>query len=188
MHFSADVRAQNISNEHMLDMVLAANREETTKLGVSWVERVSWSDEQVVARDVSVSGQLALPAGLFSSADMVITTGDSRWRQRQGFGQGRMNAQALMSATDVTASMPTLRAEIDTEWITRGDAIHGTTRKVDLQSGVDRSNSIALDPLHFRIKFVADELWPELMAWSQAIDLAAMRSVLQAKRWHLANF
>lgn len=179
MHFSADVRAQNISNEHMLDVVLAANREETTKLGVSWVERVSWSDEQVSARDVSVSGQLALPAGLVSSADIVIETGDSVWRQRQGFGQGRMTALALMSAVDVTASTPTLRAEIDTDWIARGDAIHGITRKLGLQSGADRSNSMALDPLHFRIKFVADELWPELMAWSQGIDLAAMRSVLQ---------
>ena len=179
MGFSADIRAQNISNEHMLDMVLAANKPEATKLGVSWVERVSWSDEQVVARDVSVSGRLALPAGLFSSADMVITTGDSRWRQRQDVGQGRLAAQALLSATNMTAPMPTLRAGIDTEWITRGDAIHGTTRKVDLQSGVDRSNSIALDPLHFRIKFVADELWPELMAWSQGVDLAAITSVLQ---------
>ena len=130
MHFSADVRAQNISNEHMLDVVLAANREETTKLGVSWVERVSWSDGQVSARDVSVSGQLALPAGLVSSADIVIETGDSVWRQRQGFGQGRMTALALMSAVDVTASTPTLRAEIDT--IDYSDAIHGITRKLGL--------------------------------------------------------
>ena len=179
MRFSADVRAQNISNEHMLDVALAANNPETTKLGVSWVERVSWADEQVLARDVSVSGQLALPAGLVSAADMVIETGDSRWRQRQGVGQGRLTGLALMSAVDVTASIPTLRAEIDTEWITRGDAIHGMTRKLGLQSGVDRSNSIALDPLHIRIKFLADELWPELMAWSQGVDLAAMRSVLQ---------
>ena len=102
---------------------------------------------------------------------------DSRWRQRQDVAKGDL-PQALLSATNMTAPMPTLRAGIDTEAI-RGDAIHGTTRKVDLQSGVDRSNSIALDPLHFRIKFVADELWPELMAWSQGLDLAAITSVLQ---------
>ena len=78
---------------------------------------------------------------------MVITTGDSRWRQRRGVGPRATAAQALLSATDMTAPMPTLRAGIDTEWITRGEMPFSGIRPVRQisQSGVDRSNSIALE-------------------------------------------
>ena len=179
MRFNVDLRAQNIGDEHLLDLVLATKKPESTQLGVSWLEQVAWPDEQVLAREVRVSGRLALPAGLISSAEMVIDSENSSWRQRQGVGHGRLGAVARVSPAQAAASPPPLRTTIDSEWVTKGDAIHGVSRKFSVQSAAYGAVSIEPDPLHFRIRFSQDALWPELLAWSQGLDLAQLRSALE---------
>ena len=177
--FNADLRAQNFSNEHLLDVVMAANKPEDGELGLSWIERVAWSDDRVLARDVSVSGRLVLPAGLVSSANMVLGSDGSRWRQRRDIGHGRLSIKAIFSAADLLEPMPALQAIFEADFVTRDKFVDGMSRVLRVQSGSDLFTAVDLEPLHVQMKFIPDRSWPEIMAWSRGLDLAVLRKALQ---------
>ena len=177
--FNADLRAQNFGNEHLLDLVMAANKPENGELGLSWVERVAWSDERVLARDVSVSGRLLLPAGILSSANIALDSDGSRWRQRRDMGHGRLSIKALVSAPDLLGSMPVLQAIFEADFVTRDNLIDGMSRVLRVHSGSDRFTALELEPLHVQMNFSDDKPWPEVVAWSQGLDLAVLRTALQ---------
>tara|TARA_B100000963_G_scaffold69084_2_gene57459 strand:- start:9121 stop:13044 length:3924 start_codon:yes stop_codon:yes gene_type:complete len=187
MRFSADLRAQNFSHEHLLDIVLATEDRENGELGLSWVERVGWSDKRVLARDVSVSGRLVLPPGLAGSAGIVIDSEGSRWRQRSDAGHGRLGLKATISAADLMGPVPPLQAIFEADFATRGDDIDGISRVFRVQSGNERVTALELKPLYVQMSTSDDQTWPEFVVWSQGLDLGALSRVLQpsARIWPL---
>ena len=78
------------------------------------VGQVDWSENQVTFRNLSLDGQLEVPAGILGSAAWSIDSESVHWRQQSQRGQGRLRLSAQASSKPGANALPLkLFADVD---------------------------------------------------------------------------
>ena len=178
--FKGDIRARNRRLEHLVEIAVSESRNQAAELRASWLERTAWFENQVVARDLGLEGQLNVPAGILGTAAWLFDSENTTWRQHQdrGHGQLRLVARALSERADVNA-LP-LELALDINLAGTAGRIDGMSEVFSLSSGRDTdARSIDLAPLHVQVTTPVEPSVPTALVWTQGFDIEAVSDVLR---------
>ena len=178
--FNGNVSARNLRLEHFLEIALSESTNESSTLRASWLEQVDWSENQVAFRNLSLDGQLEVPAGILGSAAWSIDSESVHWRQQSQRGQGRLRLSAQASSKPGATNALPLKLLADVDLVGFAGLIDGVSRVFSLSSGSDADlRSIDLQPLHVQVTTPAEASTPTTLVWTRGVDIKAVGNVLQ---------